>query len=143
MLKVDSIKKGIVIDHITAGLGYEIFTELKLDQVEYTTALIRNVCSSKLGKKDLIKIDNVVDLDLDMLGLLDPNITLVIIENEQVVDKIKLSLPQEVKGILNCSNPRCVSTIEQIPDISFYLTNKENREYRCEYCDTPYIAKKN
>ena len=143
MLKVDSIKKGIVIDHITAGLGYEIFTELKLDQVEYTTALIRNVSSGKLGKKDLIKIDNVVDLDLDMLGLLDPNITLVIIEDEKVIDKIKLSLPEKVAGILTCKNPRCVSTIEHISDISFYLTNEATREYRCEYCDTPYISKKN
>ncbi len=142
MLKVDSIKKGIVIDHITAGMGYEIFTELKLDEVEYTTALIRNVSSRKYGKKDLIKIDNVVDLDLDMLGLLDPNITLVIIEGEKVVDKIKLSLPNEVKGILNCKNPRCVSTIEHIDDITFYLANEENREYRCEYCDAPYYPKR-
>lgn len=142
MLKVDSIKKGIVIDHITAGLGYEIFRELKLDEVDYTTALIRNVSSRKLGKKDLIKIDNVVDLDLDMLGLLDPNITLVIIEGENVVDKIKLSLPKKVQGILTCKNPRCVSTIEEIDDISFYLTNESTREYRCEYCDTPYYPKK-
>ena len=131
MLKVDSIKKGIVIDHITAGLGYEIFTELKLDQVEYTTALIRNVASGKLGKKDLIKIDNVVDLDLDMLGLLDPNITLVIIENEKVIDKIKLSLPEKVAGILTCKNPRCVSIVEHISNNSFYLTNEDTSENRC------------
>lgn len=142
MLKVDSIKKGIVIDHITAGMGYKIFTELKLDQVEYTTALIRNVSSRRLGKKDLIKIDNVVDLDVDMLGLLDPNITLVIIEGEKVVDKIKLSLPKEVRGILNCKNPRCISTIEHIDDIAFYLSNEEKHEYRCEYCDTPFYPKR-
>ncbi len=141
MLKVDSIKKGIVIDHITAGLGYQIFTELKLYDVDYTTALIRNVSSRKLGKKDLIKIDNVVDLDLDMLGLLDPNITLVIIEGEDVVDKIKLSLPKKVEGILSCKNPRCVSTVEDINDIVFYLANEETREYRCEYCDTPHYSK--
>ena len=142
MLKVDSIKKGIVIDHITAGMGYEIFRELKLDQVEYTTALILNVASRKLGKKDLIKIDNVVDLNLDMLGLLDPNITLVIIEDEGVVDKIKLSLPEKVSGILNCKNPRCVSTLEHIEDITFYLANEAKHEYRCEYCDTPHYPKK-
>lgn len=142
MLKVDSIKKGIVIDHITAGMGYEIFRELKLDQVDYTTALILNVSSRKLGKKDLIKIDNVVDLNLDMLGLLDPNITLVIIEGEDVVDKIKLSLPKKVSGILECKNPRCVSTMETIDDITFYLANEEKHEYRCEYCDTPYYPKK-
>jgi len=141
MLKVDSINKGIVIDHITAGLGYKIFTELKLYDVDYTTALIRNVSSRKLGKKDLIKIDNVVDLDLDMLGLLDPNITLVIIEGEDVVDKIKLSLPKTVEGILSCHNPRCVSTIEDINDITFYLADEASREYRCEYCDTPHYSK--
>lgn len=141
MLKVDSIKKGIVIDHITAGLGYQIFTELKLYDVEYTTALIRNVPSRKLGKKDLIKIDNVVDLDLDMLGLLDPHITLVIIEAENVVNKIKLSLPKKVEGILTCKNPRCVSTIEEINDITFYLANEKSREYRCEFCDTPHYFK--
>jgi len=142
MLKVDSIKRGIVIDHITAGRGYDIFSELKLNEVEYTTALIRNVPSSKLGKKDLIKIDNVVDLDLDMLGLLDPNITLVIIEDEKVIDKIKLSLPMKVSGILTCQNPRCVSSIEHIDDITFYLSNESKREYRCEYCDTVYSPKK-
>lgn len=138
MLKVDSIKKGIVIDHITAGMGHAIFTELKLDQVEYTTALIQNVSSRKLGKKDLIKIDNVVDLNMDMLGFLDPNITLTIIEDEKVVNKIKLSPPSEVKGILKCKNPRCITSVEDIDDITFYLSDDGGREYRCEYCDTPY-----
>ncbi len=142
MLKVDSIKKGIVIDHITAGNGYKIFRELKLDQEEHTTALILNVSSKRLGKKDLIKIDNVVDIDLDMLGLLDPNITLVTIENEEVTGKTKLSLPMEVKGVLNCKNPRCISSVEDIEDVSFHLTNEEKKEYRCEYCDTPYDFKK-
>ncbi len=142
MLKVESIKRGIVIDHISAGLGYRIFTELKLDQVDYTTALIRNVPSKKLEKKDLIKIDNVVDLDLDMLGLLDPNITIVIIEDEHVHEKIKLSLPKKVHGILKCKNPRCISTVEKIEDIAFYLVNPDTHEYRCEYCDTPYYANK-
>lgn len=141
MLKVDSINKGIVIDHITAGLGYEIFNELKLDKVEYTTALISNVPSKTLGKKDLIKIDNVVDLDLDMLGFIDPNITIVIIEDEKVSKKIKLTLPEKISGILKCKNPRCISTVENIEDITFYLTDKEKREYRCEYCETPYYKK--
>lgn len=142
MLKVDSIKKGIVIDHITAGLGFKIFSELRLNEVAYTTALIQNVCSQKLGIKDLIKIDNVVDLDLDMLGLLDPNITIVIIEDEHVVDKIKLSLPSKVTGILRCKNPRCISTVENINDVTFHLANDQTREYRCEYCDTPHYSYK-
>jgi aspartate carbamoyltransferase regulatory subunit len=138
MLKVESIKKGIVIDHITAGLGYRIYTELGLDKVPYTTALICNVPSRKLGKKDLIKIENVVDLNMDMLGLLDPNASIVIIENESVAKKEKLYLPKRVKGILHCKNPRCISTIEDIEDIEFYLVEKEKREYRCEYCDMPH-----
>lgn len=142
MLKVDSIKKGIVIDHITAGLGAMIFTELKLDEVPYTTALIRNVSSKKLGKKDLIKIDNVVDLDLDMLGLLDPNITIVKIEDAGITKKIKLSLPKKVTGIIDCKNPRCISSVEHIEDITFTLVHEETRTYQCEYCDTPQIVKR-
>ncbi len=138
MLKVESIKRGIVIDHITAGLGFNIYTKLKLNQADYTTALITNVPSKKLGCKDLIKIDNVVDIDLDMLGLIDPNITIVIIEDEVVTEKIKCRLPQQVTGLLTCNNPRCVSTVEAIDNITFYLVNEDKREYRCEYCDTPH-----
>lgn len=141
MLKVASIKKGIVLDHITAGLGYKIFTELGLDQVDYTTALIRNVPSNKLGRKDLIKIDNVVDLDLNMLGLLDPNITVVIIEDETVARKIKLTLPEVITGILTCPNPRCISTVENIKDIHFHLNNAAKKEYVCEYCNVPIEVK--
>lgn len=111
MLKINGIKKGIVIDHIKAGLGYKIFRELKLDQADCTTALIRNVPSKKLGKKDLIKIDNKIDLNLDILGLIDPGLTITIIDNEQIVDKIKLSLPKKVVGILSCKNPRCVTAL--------------------------------
>ncbi len=138
MLKIESIKKGIVIDHIRAGLGYRIFTDLKLDQVDYTTALISNVPSKKFGKKDLIKIDNVVHLDFDMLGLLDPNITIAIIDDEHVHKKIKLTLPKEVHGMLHCKNPRCISAVEHIESTLFYLVDEKTREYRCEYCDTPY-----
>lgn len=136
MLKINGIKKGIVIDHIKAGLGAKIFKELKLDQADYTTALIKNVCSNKLGKKDLIKIDNVIDLDLNVLGLIDPGLSITIIDNEQIVDKIKLSLPEKVVGILSCKNPRCVTTIEQNEDITFTLVDAEKKEYKCEYCDT-------
>lgn len=136
MLKINGIKKGIVIDHIKAGLGYKIYKELKLHQANYTTALIKNVCSNKLGKKDLIKIDNVIDLDLNVLGLIDPGLTITIIEDEQVVDKIKLSIPDHVEGILTCKNPRCVSTIEHIDNILFTLVDPEKKEYKCEYCDT-------
>lgn len=136
MLKINGINKGIVIDHIKTGLGYKIYKELNLDEANYTTALIKNVPSNKLGKKDLIKIDNVVDLDLDVLGLIDPNLSITIIENQQIVKKIKLSLPKKITGILKCKNPRCVSTLESIDDISFLLVNEEKKEYKCEYCDS-------
>lgn len=135
MLKINGIAKGIVIDHIKAGLGYKIFKELKLNEADYTTALIKNVSSNKLGKKDLIKIDNVINLDLDVLGLIDPDLTITIIENEQIKEKIKLELPKKVNGILTCKNPRCVSTLEPNEVITFILVDKEKREYKCEYCD--------
>lgn len=136
MLKINGIKKGIVIDHIKAGLGYKIFKELKLDEAKYTTALIKNVHSNKLGKKDLIKIDNVIDLNMDVLGLIDPDLTITIIDDEKIKEKIKLTLPEKVKGILKCKNPRCVSTIEPQEEITFILVDKDKKEYKCEYCDT-------
>ncbi|MCT4688782.1 aspartate carbamoyltransferase regulatory subunit [Vallitalea sp.] len=136
MLKINGIKKGIVIDHIKAGLGYKIFKELKLDEADCTTALIKNAPSNKLGKKDLIKIDNVIDLNLDVLGLIDPGLTITIIDDENIVDKIKLSIPEKVVGILKCNNPRCVTTIEKNEDITFTLVDPEKKEYKCEYCDT-------
>lgn len=136
MLKINGINRGIVIDHIKAGLGSKIFKELKLSEADYTTALIKNVPSKKLGKKDLIKIDNVIDLNLDILGLIDPGLTITIIEDEQIIDKIKLTLPTKVTGILKCKNPRCVSTLEPNEEISFTLVDKDKKEYKCEYCDT-------
>jgi aspartate carbamoyltransferase regulatory subunit len=136
MLKVDAIKRGIVIDHITAGRGEKIFRALNLHTVEYTTALIQNVCSHKLGKKDLIKIDNVIDLDLDIISLIDPHATITIIENELVADKLILSLPKQVTGILKCHNPRCISKVQPDEPVTYYLSNAQKREYRCEFCDT-------
>ncbi len=136
MLNVNGIKRGIVIDHIKAGLGYKIFRELKLDEVEYTTALIKNVPSNLLGKKDLIKIDNVIDLNLDVLGLIDPELTICIIEDEKVIEKIKLDLPLTVKGILKCKNPRCISTVENNVETTFTLVDPKTKSYKCEYCNT-------
>ncbi|MBS4539187.1 aspartate carbamoyltransferase regulatory subunit [Clostridium sp. D2Q-11] len=136
MLKIDSINKGIVIDHIKANCGYKIFKELGLHKVDYRVALIRNVPSKKLERKDLIKIENKIDLDLNILGIMDPGITVNIVEGEDIKEKIKLSLPKRVNGILNCKNPRCVTTVEDIQDIEFILVDKEKKEYKCEYCDT-------
>jgi len=136
MLEITGIEKGIVIDHITQGLGYKIFKELKLHTASYKTALILNVSSNKLGKKDILKIDGVTNLKLDVLGLIDPNVTITIIENDQVLEKRKIQLPQKVVGILSCHNPRCVTTIESVEDVTFLLVNATTKEYSCEFCHT-------
>lgn len=136
MLNIDSIKKGIVIDHIKEGYGYKIFKELGLHKVEYRVALIRNVSSRKQGKKDLIKIENKIDLDLNVLGIIDPDLTVNIIEDEIIKEKIQLSLPKKVKGIFTCKNPRCITSEESIEEVEFILVDKSKKEYRCEYCDT-------
>lgn len=136
MLNVNSIRRGIVIDHIKAGCGHKIFKELGLHKAEYTVALLKNVTSNRIGKKDIIKIENEIDIDLTILGIMDPNITINIIENEKIKEKINLTLPKTVKGILKCKNPRCITTVEDIQEIEFILTNEEKKEYRCEYCDS-------
>lgn len=136
MLKITGIDKGIVIDHITEGLGYKIFKELKLHKVPNKTALILNVESNKLGKKDIIKIDNTIDLNLEVLGLIDPDLTITIIDGGQIIEKKKIELPKEVTGILTCKNPRCITTIEKVENTSFYLVDASTKEYRCEFCNT-------
>ncbi len=138
MLYIDSITKGIVIDHIKAGYGFSIFKYLGLDKADFTVALIMNAPSKKYGKKDLIKIENVIDVDLTMLGFIDPNITVNIIENEKIVEKINLSLPQKVEGIIECKNPRCVTSVERNIVHKFILIDEEKGIYKCEYCDQIY-----
>lgn len=136
MLNINSIKKGIVIDHIKAGCGYKIFKYLGLHKADYTVALIKNAPSNKVGKKDMIKIENEIDIDFTILGIMDPNITINIIENEVIKEKVKLELPEKLKGVLKCKNPRCITMIEDIKEVEFILTNKESKEYKCEYCDS-------
>lgn len=136
MLEITGINKGIVIDHIKQGLGYKIFKELKLHKVPYKTALILNVESGKLGHKDLIKIDSVIDLNLDILGLIDPNLTITIIEDGAITEKKKIALPEQVTGILTCKNPRCITSVEHVEDTTFHLVDSEAKEYRCEFCNT-------
>ncbi|WP_461255467.1 aspartate carbamoyltransferase regulatory subunit [Treponema sp. R80B11-R83G3] len=135
MLNIEKIKNGIVIDHIKAGLGIRIFNWLGLDKVPYTVAFVANANSAKCEKKDIIKIDNTISINFDVLGLIDPNITVSIIENEQVTKKIKLQLPQKVENVLICKNPRCISSTEKYLTHVFHLENSEQRTYRCEYCD--------
>ncbi len=132
---VNSIEKGIVIDHITAGLGFKILELLDIDMENNTVAFILNAVSRKHGKKDIVKIQNVTDIDLAVLGLIDPNATVNIIENGEIVKKISLQLPETVTNVIRCKNPRCVTSIEASAPQVFHLTDAENRVYRCEYCD--------
>lgn len=138
MLNIDSIANGIVIDHIKVGCGFKIFNYLGLDKAECRVALIMNATSKKHGKKDLIKIENVMDLDLTMLGFIDPNITINIIENEIIKEKIRLSLPKKIENILECKNPRCVTSVEKNIVHKFVLIDEEKGLYKCEYCDHTY-----
>lgn len=135
-MNIDSIKNGIVIDHITAGKGMEIYRLLELDATDYSVALIKNASSSKMGKKDIIKIDALIDLDMDILGYVDPGVTVNFIKDEKLVDKKCPTLPERLVNVIKCKNPRCITTSEQeLPHI-FKLTDRKNRVYRCLYCET-------
>jgi aspartate carbamoyltransferase regulatory subunit len=135
MLNIDQIKNGIVIDHIKAGQGIKIFSWLGLDKASYTVAFVLNASSGRMGKKDLIKIDNTIAINFDILGLIDPNITVNIIEDGKISEKRKLKLPERVENVLICKNPRCITSTERyIPHI-FRLDNRNLGTYRCEYCD--------
>jgi len=140
MLNIEEIKNGIVIDHIKAGLGIRIYNWLNLDKTPYNVAFVANAVSSRSGRKDIIKIDNTISINFDVLGLIDPNITVNIIENEKIIKKIKLQLPQKVENILICKNPRCISSTEKYISHIFHLENPESRTYRCEYCDEIIFA---
>ena len=135
MVSINSIKRGIVIDHIKAGVGLKIFNYLGLDKAEFTVALIMNAPSGKLGRKDIIKIENEIDIDYTVLGFIDPNITIDIITGEKIKSKIKLKLPDNIENVIKCINPRCITSTEQEIKHTFYLSNREKGEYRCMYCD--------
>ena len=134
-MHIDSIRNGIVLDHIKAGKSMEIYKFLQMDKLSCSVAIIKNVPSQKMGKKDIIKIDTNLDVDLDMLGYIDPDITVNIIRDGQNVEKKHLTLPKTIQGMLRCKNPRCITSVEQeLPQV-FKLTNAENRVYRCLYCE--------
>ena len=135
MLNIAKIRNGIVIDHIKAGQGIHIFNWLGLDKTPHTVAFVVNANSRNMGRKDIIKIDNTININFDILGLIDPNITVNVIENEVITEKIKLKLPERVENIILCRNPRCVTSVEKYVPHVFHLENPENRTYRCEYCD--------
>lgn len=136
MLTVNSINCGIVIDHISAGNGIKIFEKLKLGEFNFPVVLLMNVSSNKLGRKDIIKIENKIDVDLTMLGLIDPNITVNIIENDKIVHKMNVTIPNEVKGLFKCKNPRCVSNFDEYVTPKFHLAKTNGKiHYRCSYCE--------
>lgn len=135
-MNIDSITNGFVIDHITAGRGMKLYDLLGLDNLDCSVAIIKNVASKKMGKKDIIKIDAELNLDLDALGYIDPNVTINVVKNGVRVDKFHPQLPEKLTNIVHCKNPRCITSIEQeIPHI-FKLTNRETGEYRCIYCES-------
>ena len=138
MLEITSIKNGLVIDHIEAGMGMKIFNYLKLDKTDYRVALIMNAESKVLGKKDILKIekDDFKDIDYTVLGLLSPSITIDEIKDSVIIRKIKPELPKVVKNILICKNPRCITSVEQGLNQIFVLTDKDKKIYRCKYCET-------
>ena len=134
-MNIDSIKNGYVIDHIPAGRGMEIYQLLGLDELDCSIALIKNVGSGKLGKKDIIKVDCDITFNVDILGYVDPGITVNVIKNGQIVEKKKLDLPQRLVNVIQCKNPRCITTTEQELTHIFRLTDPEKRVYRCFYCE--------
>lgn len=136
MLNIDSLQNGIVIDHIKAGASMAIYDLLKLGKLDCCVAIIKNARSAKYGKKDIIKIDGELEIDLDMLGFLDPNITVGIIRDGKLVEKRKLVLPKELRNVIKCKNPRCITSVEEGIDHFFLLG--ENQRYRCAYCEQEY-----
>ena len=134
-MNIDSIKNGIVIDHITAGKGMKIYRLVGLETLDCSVALIENVTSRKSGKKDIIKIDSDFDVDTDILGFVDPDVTVNMIKDGKIVEKKTIELPHELTNVLKCKNPRCISSTEQeLPQI-FRLTDRDHRVYRCLYCE--------
>ena len=135
-MNIDSIKNGIVIDHISAGNSLKLYQLLKLDELGCSVAIIKNVSSKKTGKKDIIKIDADIDIDLDILGYVDPDVTINIIKDSKLVEKKKIDLPEQLSNVIYCKNPRCITSCENEIEHIFKLADKENRIYRCVYCET-------
>ena len=137
MLNIDSIENGIVIDHITAGLGMRIYELLELDKLDTCVAIIKNAKSEKYGKKDIIKIEGVMNIDLDELGFIDDNATVCTIVNGRLASKKKPPLPQRLVNVVSCKNPRCITSVENVDQI-FVLCDEQAHRYRCQYCEQEY-----
>lgn len=135
MINVDSITNGYVIDHIKTGKGMMIYNHLKLGQLDCAVALILNVKSSKYGRKDIIKIEGLIDIDMDVLGYIDPNITVITVKNEKVTEKRQMTLPEKLVGVIKCKNPRCITSVETGLTHEFRLFDRDKKMYCCEYCE--------
>ena len=133
---IGQIRDGIVLDHITAGNAIRIYHVLGLDKLTCTVALIQNAISRKMGTKDIIKVGQVIDLDFDVLGYLDPGITVNVIRDGELAKREHLSLPETVSDIIRCKNPRCITSTEPAVRQEFRLTDRQNKIYRCIYCDS-------
>lgn len=139
MLNISGLNEGIVLDHIQAGMSSRVFHYLRLDQLDSEVAIIRNARSNKMGRKDIIKIEcSIDDVDLDILGYVDHNITINIIKDGRICEKRTLSLPQKITNVIQCKNPRCITSIEQELPHVFTLTDPANATYRCLYCEEKY-----
>lgn len=134
-MRIDSIQTGIVIDHITAGKGMELYSLLHLDQLDCSVAVLMNVPSSKMGRKDIIKINQDIDINMNAIGYVDPGATIVIIHEGKVIEKRTVSLPRQLTNVLMCKNPRCITTTEQELPHVFLLSEPSKRIYRCMYCE--------
>ena len=135
-MHIDSIQNGVVLDHIKAGKSMDIYKYLHLDKLDCSVAIIKNVRSNRMGKKDILKIDSPMDLDLDVLGYVDSNITVNIIRDGKLVDKKHLELPRKLVNVIRCKNPRCITVAEPQLDAIFLLNDADKHTYRCAYCDT-------
>lgn len=142
MLNISGIQEGFVLDHIKAGMSMKIFHDLHLDEADCTVAMIMNVKSNKMGRKDILKVECSIDeMDLDILGYIDHNITVNVIQGNKIVEKRALKLPREIRNVIKCKNPRCITSIEQELEQVFVLTDEENEVYRCKYCEEKYSGK--
>ncbi len=141
MLNIGGIGQGVVMDHIAAGCAMDIYHYLELDKTDACVAIIKNAKSNVMGKKDIIKIEGQIDFDFDVLGVLDPNITINIIQNGIIAEKRKLNLPERVTNIIRCKNPRCITSVEQELPHRFKLTDRAKGVYRCEYCEQKFSRK--
>lgn len=141
-MNIDSIKNGIVLDHIKAGKSMQIYKYLGLDDMDCSVAIIKNAHSNKMGKKDIIKIDDTLNLNLDVLGYIDPNITVCYIKDSKIVEKRHLELPSKLVNIIRCKNPRCITSVDTDLDQIFRLTDPEHGVYRCAYCESKKSSQK-